>query len=870
MKTQIPRCRIATALLFIPLLVQAQPAPSEGEPVVLSAFEVHSSQDAGYRAEKSVATTGISEDLLKTPLPITVVTEQFLNDAELSGFLGSLSYVSGIALDPNASDGNVSLGGQPNLNRFRGQPFNGTFRNGLKIVYGFDTENVDRVEVAKGPMAVFVGGATLGGEVNVVTKKPTFYKFNEFFARVGSHDSMSAKLDSTGPISKTLAYRLITAYEDKNTWRDYSHSHTEFFNPQLTWRPFKRLTTNIDASWRNRNGNDVSQNTSSTENYLSDFSNPRQALLDLGKRRTTGASAGLPYTTAEYRSRIGRAFGTWRQDVYDAFKYWDSLGAGEGLTDGNAPDGRRYNYDGPNAHFETNVRAFESETVLVANDWLQVKLQGRYLNAWQENDFNWFGSRIYADGSTPLAGYGGQRWLLKNNTAKMEFAFTKKIKWFDNKLLLGVQSTDNDLRQSYLTLDYTAAGSVAASPNVFGSPNPLTGANIYNYFDPAVQAFPDSRLISRWADEINPAGVASRTWVKDRSRAVYAAGSSGVWNDRLIFTGGIRRSRDQTTTTSTDRFDQVVLSGGAPVILATPHVYTNSWMAGLTFEIVKNLNLYASYNYGETYQSGYLVGRAANAAGTVPQDIVPVAERTANPKPNTTGEGKELGLKFRLLDGKLTGSFGWFSLTRGGIIVVDSGRTALDPRNVGTEVDPNPATADPSVRYKVEWDTPIKGNSTEGFEADVVWTPWPSYSVVVGASHLTKNEMTVDHPPSSDPVVLRSYLVLNGRPLPNSPDDTLRIFQRYTVKTGHLQGVSFSLGARYQSSQMPAADDVNWGLVFPGYWVEDAIIGYETKIHGKPVTFQLSSTNIANKAYFTGNRVYGPPREIAFSTRVRF
>jgi len=176
----------ALLALLVPVAGRAQSVPAnapatsstnDDAPVLMSAFVVNSPNDAGYRVENAVATTGIAQALVNMPLPITVVTDQFMRDAGLSGFVGAVSYFSAIATDPHAGNGNYAPGAgasQGSLNRFRGQPVNGTFRNGLRLSHGFDTENVDRIEVAKGPLAVFVGGATLGGEVNVVTKKPLF------------------------------------------------------------------------------------------------------------------------------------------------------------------------------------------------------------------------------------------------------------------------------------------------------------------------------------------------------------------------------------------------------------------------------------------------------------------------------------------------------------------------------------------------------------------------------------------------------------------------------------------------------------------------------------------------------------------------
>lgn len=140
----------------------------------------------------------------------------------------------------------------------------------------------------------------------------------------------------------------------------------------------------------------------------------------------------------------------------------------------------------------------------------------------------------------------------------------------------------------------------------------------------------------------------------------------------------------------------------------------------------------------------------------------------------------------------------------------------------------------------------------------------------MGASHLIKNKQTVDKPDSTNPTVLLSYLVLNGRPLENSPNDTCRIFQHYVFASGPLNGFSAGLGVRYQSSEMPSAYDSNWGLLFPSFYVADVTLGYKTKIHGKRTEFLFGVTNVLNHTYFEGNRLYGAPREFSLTTRFSF
>ncbi|MEO7599958.1 MAG: TonB-dependent receptor, partial [Opitutus sp.] len=758
---------------------------------------------------------------------------------------------------------------QPNLNRFRGQPVNGTFRNGLNQSVGFDTENVDRIEVAKGPLSVFVGGATLGGEINVVTKKPLFSRKNEITASIGEHETYGVTADLTGPIDerKTLAYRLIAAYKDGNTWRDFSHRATEFIEPQILWRPTENLIARVDYVHRLSRGNNISQNVSDTGNYQADFDSPRQILLDQGKKRT-GALAGIPYTTNEYRARIGQAFGNWRQDVFDATGKWTTLGGGElGLTEGLFPGGRTYNSYGPHAGVTERSDLLESEVTLVATDWLQARFLGRGVKSYNAQDYFSFSQRLQPSGSYSLtSGYQGARFHNESRDAKLEAVLKHKVWIADVNFLVGGQYGDNKGYNERAIFDYTNVPSIASSPNViYGAPQgTLTGANVYTYFDPRVHPFPDNRLITRWPSDVSAAGVMAFSHLKVNNRAVYAAGSGGFFNDRVILTGGVRRTWLHSVTSTSDRSWTTLTS------TSTGNPYTDNWTAGIVVQLLPGLNAYASTSEGETIRTGSLIGRVTFGTPAPPLDIVSPAEQAANPVPNAIGKGKEAGLKFELFKRKLTGSIGWFQLSNGNFIVIDNDRNATDARNIGTEVDPNPATSDPGRRLQVSWSRPIDGNETAGFETDLVWAPTPSYSVVFAASHLYTNKLTVVQPATADPANQRTYLILNGRGLDNSPDDIVRVFQNYRFTNASLRGANVGLGVRYQSSQSPSYSDANWGQLFPSYTVVDLVLGYSMKLAGNPVSFQLGVNNLTNKSYWTGNRIWGAPREFSLVTRYQF
>jgi outer membrane receptor protein involved in Fe transport len=50
----------------------------------------------------------------------------------------------------------------------------------------------------------------------------------------------------------------------------------------------------------------------------------------------------------------------------------------------------------------------------------------------------------------------------------------------------------------------------------------------------------------------------------------------------------------------------------------------------------------------------------------------------------------------------------------------------------------------------------------------------------------------------------------------------------------------------------------------------DLVLGYSLKVGGNPVTFQLGVNNLTNKSYWTGNRIWGTPREFSLLTRYQF
>ncbi|ACK83694.1 TonB-dependent receptor [Methylorubrum extorquens] len=86
------------------------------------------------------------------------------------------------------------------------------------VTFPFDTWNVERIEVLRGPASVLYGDGAIGGIVNVVSKKPLFTPLNVARFGLGEDGIARAAVDSTGPIGESLAYRLNVSGNRAGGW----------------------------------------------------------------------------------------------------------------------------------------------------------------------------------------------------------------------------------------------------------------------------------------------------------------------------------------------------------------------------------------------------------------------------------------------------------------------------------------------------------------------------------------------------------------------------------------------------------------------------------------------------------------------------
>ncbi|MES1200236.1 MAG: TonB-dependent siderophore receptor [Pseudomonadota bacterium] len=175
-----------------------------------------------------------SVPLLETPQNIQVLSSDLLLDQGDHLLDEALRNVGGV----------MPGGYYTGFDYFRIRGFDASgfiYQDGLLYDSGISTNaelfGLDRVEVAKGPSASLYGQGSLGGLVNLVSKRPERgQSFLALSGAVGDFNSYEATLDGGMPLSDNLNARLVVVDRRDGTFTDFVDGDTRYyFAPSLTW-----------------------------------------------------------------------------------------------------------------------------------------------------------------------------------------------------------------------------------------------------------------------------------------------------------------------------------------------------------------------------------------------------------------------------------------------------------------------------------------------------------------------------------------------------------------------------------------------------------------------------------------------------------
>lgn len=211
---------LVAATFMTPLAAHAQSTSDTSTPAVNSLEEV-------------IVTAQRREEKLKdVPIAITAVTSNQLEEAGVSNSMAlttitpGLNFVSqgayaeptirgiGTAITGAGADANVAI------------YVDGVYQPS-QAANAFEFNNIERIEVLKGPQGTLFGRNATGGAITVTTKKPSYSPQGEASIGYGNLDAVTFDGYVTGPLAEHLAADLSVLYREDNGYIHDLYNHRQ-------------------------------------------------------------------------------------------------------------------------------------------------------------------------------------------------------------------------------------------------------------------------------------------------------------------------------------------------------------------------------------------------------------------------------------------------------------------------------------------------------------------------------------------------------------------------------------------------------------------------------------------------------------------
>lgn len=209
--------------------------PNGGYDPAIDGTPFSSRIDPGYRQSESTAGSIIPLLDAENPATVNVISRDLMND-QISLQLNDIVRNAG-AVTPGLADGITR-----DVFLIRGiQLTNFDFRRD-----GFhdptltprDFQDIERVEILKGPASSLWGAGSPAGTVNLVTKKPIDAQFSTFGYTFGSFDRSRFTIDTNGRATESgsVLYRVNAAQEDAHGFVDFDYLSRTSISPIIAWQ----------------------------------------------------------------------------------------------------------------------------------------------------------------------------------------------------------------------------------------------------------------------------------------------------------------------------------------------------------------------------------------------------------------------------------------------------------------------------------------------------------------------------------------------------------------------------------------------------------------------------------------------------------
>ncbi|WP_462391003.1 TonB-dependent siderophore receptor [Acidovorax sp. Q11] len=232
-------CGAAHAQQATPSATAAPTAEKALAPVTVSAGAEQGNPTApvtGFVAKRALSATKTDTPLIETPQAISVITRDQMEAQGVQTLRQVTAYTAGAVSNyfDSRGDSFKARGGDVT------QYLDGMVRF---IGYWNDTRpdpyTLERVEFLRGPSSVLYGQGSVGGVLNLTSKRPQAETQREVQVQLGSNARKQIAADMTGKLTQDgeWLYRLVAVGRDSDTQVDHVRDDRVVIAPTVTWKP---------------------------------------------------------------------------------------------------------------------------------------------------------------------------------------------------------------------------------------------------------------------------------------------------------------------------------------------------------------------------------------------------------------------------------------------------------------------------------------------------------------------------------------------------------------------------------------------------------------------------------------------------------
>lgn len=772
---------------------------------MLSPFEVTTAKDYGYRKLNTITTSRIGVSILEAPQAIEVISGELLSDFRITSADSVFRYASSVL----AGETEISQ-----ANRFVSRGFElPRYYNGVRItepgaVQPFlPVDNVERVEIAKGPVGLFYGNSTPNGVANYVTKRPQFKTATELELTGGTHAFQKASLDFQGVVGRDgkAAYRMVAATQRGEGRINHQENSYTLLAPSVVIRPFKNFE--ISAEYNATSFRQTFPSTAQTWNYFinpqywQDVANPSQELLN--KIKSTFSLATDDLAKARIQTRwVAPAFQTyllnWSADYLTMFGTEPFLGTGTKVDWWRfSNEGDKFSGLHPDSYLGGVDRIADVGVTVTPFESLSVR--ARFVRMESRESFvrELFSPNggLRPDGRitsyNAVSGFTVVPDDLRratNETRQLDVTYVAQFAGWKNTIGAGFEQrrAKNSLAQS--TVDFTRA-----TPRTDRFGTTLTGPAVYQFYDPFLHPLPPIYPVVSGT----PVPVASG--IPSIADEYYLSHRGSGFGNRLNTVVGSRYVKSN------------VKDKGA---------FTHTF--GAIWEALPGVHAFA------TYSTTVIITNALSVTG---RGAMPNEGKLLD---NEKGNGYEIGFKSSWRDSTLSGTVSLFNVERDGIVAGIAELNNTDPRNL----DANP-------NNNVNYSGNLGRQMAEGLDVDLIWTPNRQFQALLNAQYEWDAKVLSD--PSLNPGVRnRAFIKAFERRRVKSPLWQSNLIVKYNCLEGAAKGLAVGGAVRFKDRYMVSATSF-FDLQVPPETMFDLFATYRTSVFKTTTSLQLNLSNLTNR-----------------------